>query len=184
MPPPPPEAKEATGTRPLLATALGGRTRRPLGLRTQCSTRVHTPCRRGRVGSCGGLLASRLFKAVQMPIRRVAYSSTDSMMTNPNRTCPTCGTRDGIPKTVTAFRRMIRLALVCRTCRHAWAVEWPPSAPTTITTAPPQPQESKAESPHRFFDQRDSLLVKRSHSSCVLRTAPSSRRSRLLELTR
>ena len=56
-----------------------------------------------------------------------------------DRTCPTCGTRDGIPKSVTAVRRMIQLALVCRTCRHVWIVEWPDKSPagpyTPVQTA-------------------------------------------------
>jgi len=71
-------------------------------------------------------------------------------MINHNRTCPTCGTGDGIPKAVTTFRGVVRLGLVCRTCRHGWAIEWPERMP--ITTPPSQPQEPKAESPHRFFD--------------------------------
>jgi hypothetical protein len=67
-------------------------------------------------------------------------------MPDPNRTCPTCGTRDGIPKTVTAVRRTIQLALVCRTCRHAWTVEWAdPSTPTTRYLGPIRAHESKAE---------------------------------------
>ena len=80
----------------------------------------------------GVLLISTLFKAVQKPFVWWLTVLDFPTMTDPNRTCPTCGTRDGIPKTVKAVSRTIQLALVCRTCRQAWTVEWPdPSALTT-----------------------------------------------------
>jgi uncharacterized protein (DUF983 family) len=40
-----------------------------------------------------------------------------------NRTCPACGDGNGIPKSVTAMRRMIVLRLACEVCGHEWTTE-------------------------------------------------------------
>jgi hypothetical protein len=66
-------------------------------------------------------------------------------MTNPiNRTCPACPAGNGIPKAVTAIRRMIQLMLTCNECRHAWTVEWPDLPSALSPSIPAQSQDADA----------------------------------------
>ena len=67
-----------------------------------------------------------MFKTVQLPIRRVAYSAGFTTMAEFDRTCPACLLAYGVPKAVTAARGTYMVTLACGQCGHQWTAERKP----------------------------------------------------------